>query len=170
MNLLETLAQEHSKANTTKIVAYIGKNTARFAELMDLFLHSDYRTVQRAAWAVNYCGENHPEMITPYFGKMLENLRKENIHDAVKRNTVRLWQFVEIPHEYEGEVVDICFEYLKNAQSPVAVKIFSMSVLEKIIKKYPELSQELLFLIEDQLPYQTAGFKHRGKRILEVLK
>ena len=45
-----------------------------------------------------------------------------------------------------------------------------MSVLLKIVRRYPELKQELKQLIEDQMPFGSAGFVSRGKRVLKALE
>ena len=52
MNLREALLKEHSKKQMLKIVKYIGNDQQRFDELMKLFLESEYRITQRAAWPV----------------------------------------------------------------------------------------------------------------------
>jgi hypothetical protein len=41
MNIKEALLQEHSKAQMQKIVAYIGNDKKRFAELITLMLTAD---------------------------------------------------------------------------------------------------------------------------------
>jgi hypothetical protein len=51
----------------------------------------------------------------------------------------------------------------------VAVKAFSLTVLGKLAKIYPDIMPELKLLIEDQLPNQTAAFKVRAKQILKTL-
>ena|ERR1022692_4982688 len=92
MNLEETILKEHSKKQCDKIVRYIGISQERFAELMKLFFEWKYRVTQRAAWPVSYCVRNHPQLIKPYFKKLLDNLEKKNLQDAVIRNTLRLLQ------------------------------------------------------------------------------
>ena len=91
-------------------------------------------------------------------------------HDAVKRNTVRLLQGVDLPEELMGRVVDICFKFLLDVKEPVAVRVFSMQVLYNICLKEPELADELRIVIEEFMPHGTAGFKSRGKRILKGLQ
>jgi len=159
------LQKEHSKENTEKIVEYVGSNDKRLAELMDIFFYERWELVQRAAWAVGKLGET-THVLQPYLPQMIQHLQRADLHDAVKRNTIRTWQFMEIPDDYLGEVADICFEFLKKKQEPVAVKVFSMVVLEKVVHRAPELKDELKFLIEEQLPYGTAGFVSRGKKVL----
>src|SRR5689334_19715854 len=97
MKLRETILKEHSKANCARIVKWVGNDQKRFDDLFDLFLNDEYRVVQRAAWPVSYCVEDHPAFIKKHFAKLIKNLNKTGVHDAVKRNSIRLLQYVEIP-------------------------------------------------------------------------
>ena len=168
MNLREEILREHSKAQTLKIVKYIGNDKKRFAELMNLFLGNTYRVTQRAAWVMSNCAEEYPELIKPYLEKMLDNLYQP-VHDAVKRNTVRTLQGITIPKKLQGKVADICFQFLCSKDETIAVKVFSMTVLYNLSKEHPDLKNELRMAIEEQMPYASAGFKSRGKKILKVL-
>jgi hypothetical protein len=169
MNLRETILKEHSKKQTLKIVKYVGDDQERFDELMKLFLGNEYRVTQRTAWAVSYCVEAHPELIKKHLKKIILNL-KNPVHDAVKRNTIRLLQFIEIPSVLHGITTDICFQFLNDLKEPIAERVFSMTVLCNICKKHPELSNELVLSIEEQLPYASAGFIARAKMVLKELK
>jgi len=42
-------------------------------------------------------------------------------------------------------------------------------VLGNLAKYYPEIKTELQLIIEDQLPYQTAGYKSRANKVLKQL-
>ena len=143
--------------------------TPRFDELFHLFLNDEYRVVQRAAWPVSNSVIAHPAFINKHWSKLIRNLEKPDLHNAVKRNSIRLMQDIEIPEKYHGEIMNICFKYLESPTEALAVKVFSMSVLGDLAKKYPEIKSELKLLIEDQLPHQTAGFKSRAKKILKKL-
>lgn len=166
MNLRQEIVKEHSKAQCTKIVQWVGSNQQRFDELFRLFLHDEYQVVQRAAWPLSYCVIAHPSFISKHWKKLLGNLKNPNLHDAVKRNSIRLMQDISIPEKYHGEVMHICFGYLESPTEPLAVKCFSMTVLANLAKEYPEIKPELKLIIEDQLPHQTAGFKSRAKKVL----
>ena len=167
-NLREEILSEHSKAQCNKIVAWVGNNQRRFDELFYLFLHDENRLTQRAAWPISYCVSQNPEFIKKQFKALIKNLHKTGIHDAVKRNTVRILQAIEIPKKYQGEVMNLCFEYVASPTEAVAVKAFSLTVLEKMAKLYPEIIPELKLIIEDQLPNQTAAFKSRAKHLIKL--
>ncbi len=169
MKLREEILKEHSKAQCTRIVKWVGGKQERFNELFNLFLKGEYRVVQRAAWPVGYCVIAYPGFITKHWGRLIKKLQEPNLHDSVKRNTIRLLQDIEIPKKYQGEIMNICFAYLESPTEALAIKVFSMTVLGGLAKQYPEIIPELKLLIEDQLPYQTAGFKSRAKKILNLL-
>lgn len=148
---------------------WVGNNQHRFDELFSLFLNDEYQVVQRAAWPVSYCVDAHPELIGKHWKKLLNNLKKPNLHDAVKRNSIRLMQHIHIPEKYHGEIMDRCFTYLESPGEAVAIKCFSMTVLGNLAKNYPAIKPELKLIIEDQSPHQSAGFKSSAKKVLKQL-
>ncbi|MEO6051030.1 MAG: hypothetical protein ABIP78_06830 [Pyrinomonadaceae bacterium] len=168
MNIREELLSEHSKRQTSKIVRYIDGDPVRFRDLMGLFLGDTYRVSQRAAWAVSNCIEEHPELVRPYFQKLLEQLERDDAHIAVRRNVVRLLQFVEIPKRIEGRVFDACYNLLDDPTEPVAVRVFSMTVAAKIAKNEPELMDELRLVATKFPQAATTGFRSRARRVLGV--
>jgi len=166
MNLKETILAEHSRAQTDKIIKWIGSNQQRFDELFGLFLNDEYRVVQRAGWPLSYCVQRHPQFIRKHFTRLIKNLRKPNLHDAVKRNTVRILQDIPIPAKLHGEVMDICFGYITDPKEKVAVKAFSLTVLQNLSRQYPDIRNELKLIIEERWPHETAAFRSRAKKIL----
>lgn len=170
MDIRKELTREHSRAKTMKIVDYVGDNPVRFKVLVDVFLTGPYRITQRAAWPLSYCAERDPGLITPHLKIILNHLKKPGIHDAVKRNTVRLLQFIDIPKRHQGQVADICFAYLQDPKEPVAIRAFSMTVLASIARQNPDLRQELAILIEDQLPFGSPAFVSRGRKVLKEIR
>ena len=169
MKLRQEILKEHSKHQTMKIAAWVGEDKKRFDDLMKLFLQDEYRVVQRSAWIVKYVADAHPDWIKPYLKKMLEYCRKP-VHDAVKRNVIRILEQVEIPKRLQGLAATICFDFLSSSEEPVAVKVFSMSVLYNITREEPELKGELITLIEGQLEFAKPAFRSRGSKILKMLK
>jgi len=170
VNLLKLILKEHTKATTSKIVTYVGSDPTRFATLVTIFLQGPYLVSQRAAWPISYCVQHHPELIKGHLKKIIDFADQPGVHDAVKRNTIRSLQFVAIPKNLQGKVFDFCFRCLANPKEPIAVRVFSMTVLSHLAKENPELKNEIIPLIEDQLPFASAGFRSRGTRVLKELK
>ena len=169
MELKAALLKEHSAAQKDTIVRYIGNNKDRFQELTNLFLKGEYRVTQRAAWVISDCAEAHPELVKPYLKKLILHLNKPNLHNAVKRNTLRFLQFTDIPQNLQGITIDICFNILTDKKEAIAVKAFALTVAFNLSKKHPALQHELKIVIEDQLPYSSSAFKSRASKILKEL-
>lgn len=168
MNIRDEILAEHSKQHTKKIVDWVGDDTERFAELMRLFLGPVYRISQRAAWPLSNCIEQHPELLKPYFNILIKQLERADAHVAVRRNVVRLLQFVEIPKRYEGHLFDVCYRLFDDPNEPVAVRVFSMTVAANLAKDSPELLAELRLVAAKYPQAATAGFRSRARRILGV--
>jgi len=168
MDLKRAILQRHSKAKATEIADYVGNNGPRFKELVEVYLAGPYRITQRAAWPLSICVERYPDLINPHLKRILDYLGTPGIHDAVKRNIIRLLQFVKIPKQYHGWVADICFNYLQQKE-PVAIKVFSMTVLGYIIMNEPDLKRELRIIIQDQLPFASSAFISRAKKVLKEI-
>ena len=169
MKLREIILAEHSKANCNRIVNWIGTNQQRFDELFRLFLVDEYRVVQRAAWPLSNAVMAHPLFIQKHFGKLIRKLEKPGIHDSVKRNSIRLLQYVSIPEKFHGKIMNRCFEYISSPHEAVAIKAFSLTVLQNLSRQYPEIRQELKTIIEDRWDFESAAFRSRAKKILKEL-
>lgn len=170
MNLIGFLEKEHSKAQRDRIVAYIGDDPKRFADLVAAFLNGPYRITQRAAWPLSHCVKKHPHLVQRHLPSLINHLKKEGLHDAVARNTFRLMQFIKLPTKLHGRVADLCFKYLADRSRPIATRVFAMTVLTNLCEFHPELAQELTPLIEDELPLGSPAFRARGSKMLAQLK
>jgi len=168
MNIKNQLLIEHSKKNATFISDYIGRDEVKFKILMKLFLANEDIISQRAAYSLSISTDNHPELIKPHIGTLINNL-DENVHDAVKRCTVRILQHTKIPNKHEGKLTEQCFDFLTSNKEPIAIKVFSMTILANMAEKYPDLKNELNIIINDLMEYGNPGIISRGKKVLKQI-
>lgn len=167
-HIRELLEAEHSKVQTVRVVDYIGVDSERFEALMQLFFADDWCLNQRASWPLPIIVKKTPLLIYPYLEQLIKNLENPS-HNAVVRNTVKLLQDIHIPEEYQGKVVNLCMALLADPKEPVANRVFSMTVIYNISKKWPDLQNELKLLIESQMENESPGFKSRGRKILKQI-
>ena len=163
------LDQGHSKKLRDEIVEFVGTSKSRMKALMSFFFHENLRYNQKASWPVGIIGMRHHKLIEPYLVDMVKALDNP-AHDAQVRNTLRIFEDIDIPEEVEGELCDKCFNYIQDIKSAVAVRAFGMTVLHKIVKKYPDLQEEYIAIIKEHMPHGTAAIKVRGRRILKDLE
>ncbi len=171
MDIRIELLAKHSREQAEKIAKWIGNKPDRFASFIHLFLHDEYRVAQRAAWVLSVVAEKHYELAKPWLPQMIAKMQEPGVHVAVKRNVVRILQFLEIPEELQGDVMNVCFDMLADPKETIAVRAFSMTVLANLSKYYPDIKQELIAIIEDQLEQGASpGFIARSKKLLKELR
>lgn len=169
MKIRELLQREFSLENTLKTRDFIGEDPLLFHELMDIYLKGDKTMAPRAAWVLSHVHDQYPHLTDLYVPEIIELLSKPAGHDAIKRNGLRILMEKRIPEEYLGICADFCFNFLNGREEPVAVKVNAMSILKGIVLRVPELKDELVFSIEEQYPFQTAGFKNRAQKVLKAI-
>jgi len=180
--LMAQILQEHSKAQTMRLVRWVGHDAERLAILMEIFLNDPatpplpagrgyaYLFTQRSAWAVRYIGENAPEIMAKWLPVLVAQLQTSPIHDAIKRNVLNVFEGIDFPETLDGILADRCFEYLANPKEAIAIRCASMTVLAKICARVPELSAELRLILEEMLEHEvSAGVGSRAKRVLRGL-
>ncbi len=167
MILAEEILKEHSKNQCNRIVDWIGDNQDRFDQLFKLFLHGNDKETQRASWPLGYAVSSHPQLISKHWKSLLKYLQKPNLHNAIKRNSIRCITYTEIPEKYRGTVMDTCFRFLESPAEAVAVKVHSLVVLKNLSVFYPEIIPEMKLLVEAQVNGQTAGFKSCARKVLK---
>lgn len=165
MDIHRAILAVHSKDQAMKITAYIGENKERFAELARIFFDGDYRTMQCAAWPINHCVERNPALVYPYLERLVDMLARKDVHNAVRRNVARLLQYVEISDDLQGKVYAICVDLVDDADEPVAVRVFALTVAARIAESEPDLLNELKLIVKKHLPHTTAAFHARARRI-----
>lgn len=169
MDLETEILREHSKRQTVRIARWIGPDNRRFRQLMELLLHGDHIVTQRAAWILSSCYEFHPQLIPPWLPALLKKMREPGVHDALERNVVRILECIDIPKPLLGTVVSLCFEYLDSVDAPIAVKVHSMSVLQRVAEQEPDLKHELQTAIELMIPYVAPALRARGRMVIKQL-
>lgn len=161
----------HRKSQRDEVVEFVGSDPKKMKALMSFFMDDKWhwRYNQRASWPVGFIGKKKPKLIKPYLRGMVKLLSNPS-HDAVARNTVGIFQQMDIPEDIEGELYERCFEFLSDPKVAVAIRAFSITVLSKIAYKYEDLRAELLAEINEHLPFGTMAFKVRARNARNLLQ
>jgi hypothetical protein len=167
MKLVELLEKPQTKVQRDRIIQYV-TTQQRFDKLMQVFVEGPIRITQRAAWPISYCVEYSPRFLKPHYPAVIKFLELRNQTDAIKRNLLRALQFAKVPSRYQGRIADCCFTFL-TGKEPIAIKVFAMTVLANLATENQELKNEIVPIIESQLPFGSAGFISRARKIMRLL-
>lgn len=151
------------------VAEQINSDPMLFRELIQILKSDISRETQHAAWALTHVLELNPDLGKRYLPQMITLLRRP-VHDAVLRAVTRYLQTSELPEALHDDIWDNCSRLLISSKTAIAVKVFAMTTLLRIVEIWPELSGELRFMIEEQIPFGSAGFRSRGKKILARLE
>lgn len=171
MSLSEHFKGDLSKVEVNRIADLIGDDKGLVRELMDIINHREILRVKYALWVMRTLCDKKPYLFQPYFKDLFELIHKFPGEDSVLRNVIGAWQVLEIPEELEGEVYELCLNFLTD-QSPIAAKAFSMEVCYKVAARYPELKNELKTVIEElNLKYgeSSPGIASRAQKTLKKI-
>jgi hypothetical protein len=170
MNGKELTALLESWENLPLLIRQLIDKPEEITLLMNIALHSDNKKSWRAAWVADKVNDKKPELITPFLGKMINQLKRET-NTGKKRQFLKLISLNEIQKNHFAFLTNYCFKCFTSATEPVGVKVHALQILFNISEKEADLKPELLSLIEFELENNPkAGIKARGRNLAKILK
>lgn len=167
--LKSLIKAEHSKKQRDLIADEIENGKIKIEDLF-LLIESDQGFYpQRGAFVITGIQNRHPEILKNQ-ASLLFRLVQPHRHEAVARCVYRYLADSEIPEEIEGEVFEQCLKALISKKTTVAVKAHAMTICARIAVKYPELKNEIVYAIKEQLPESSRGYQSRAKKELKRLE
>jgi hypothetical protein len=169
MDLNDLLTNSVLLLKKEEIGSIIGPEAEQFKELVSLAFSRDMPVCWRATWLMDYLAETYPWLAEEYVEQIWSEIPKKH-PDGVTRSALRLLCRYPIPEDFQGLATDLCLDWLVQESVPVAIKAYSMELLLNIARIYPELSNEFIAIIEEQVPNGTAGYKARAKHVIAALR
>ena len=169
MNIRDQLLAELSHFNMHYIADAIGTDSKYFDVIMKMILEDEDPIPPRAAWVAELVTQKNPDLLEPYLGKIIDGLPNYT-HPGTRRNILKILMRTKIPEEYQGLLIDICFQWIQEENKKVASKVYAMQIIENHLQQYPELATELYEVVQDQFERNSAGFKSRGRKVLKNLE
>ena len=166
--LLGIITREHSVRMRREVVDWVGHSARRFAQLVALVLHGSRQQAQRASYPMTFAVEAVPALGGPHVPELLRNLQRADLHGGVIRNTMRLLRFVKLNAANEGAIFATAFAAL-NAPVEIAVKADAISVLARLVRRFPELYPEVEAAIREALPGTTTAFRSRARTEFKIM-
>ncbi|HMQ46933.1 MAG TPA: hypothetical protein PKA00_05540 [Saprospiraceae bacterium] len=170
MNLQLALSQRIHKEEAQAIAAYIGKDPARFAQLIDLVLGKDEAPAKYGSWIIAHVMEKHPHLIHPHLEAILAYMDSSDTTETILRGIVKaLAEAGDLPEELQGGILQHCFDLLLDPKTPVAIQVHAMQTIFNISKPEPDLLRELCEVLQEGMRYGSGAYQARAKRILKEI-
>lgn len=146
-----------------------GASADKFSSLLDIALNEKDPLAWRAAWVLDGSDERFPCLAKESIATIVQRLPDIKSKGTI-RSLLRLLCRYEIKKKEQGILIDLCFNYLVSELYPVAVKVHAMQIIYNHVLIYPELKEELVTVIRDQVGNNSVGFKSRGMRLIKKLE
>ncbi|UCH14421.1 MAG: hypothetical protein JSV22_00285 [Bacteroidales bacterium] len=165
---LESMLVDSSRIIADIVAENVGDSPEHFKKLIDLAFSGKEKIAMRASRVATFCVQKYQHLIEPYLDRIIQELPED---ESIRKNFMKI--LAETPlkftEEQLGILVDKSFEILMNDKSSIANKAYSMELLYKISEIEPDLKNELIPVIEEQIPTGSSGVKLIGKRLLKKL-
>lgn len=171
MNLHAALSQRIHKEEAQAIAAYIGTDAGRFAQLIELVLGEDQTAAKYGSWIIAHVMEKHPQLIQPHLEAILSFMRSSNTSQTLLRALVKaLAEAGDIPEALQGEALQHCYNLLLDPKTPAAIQVHAMQTIFNLSKSEPDLLRELREVLLEGMPYGSAAYQARAKRLLGLIQ
>jgi hypothetical protein len=167
-----SILSDSSRSLADYTAAVVGDNAELFREVLDLAYQQRSPLSIRAARVADLCCERHPELVRPYLNDMVRNLPM--LRDM---SVKRIFLHILIRHswvedeESMGKLVDVLFRWLTDDAQSIAVRAYSMVILENVSAVWPDLKREIVLVLEDTIPvWDSQGLLSVGRKMLKRLR
>ena len=147
-------------------ISYIKENPEEFDELFQLTLADKQPYSWRAAWLLENCINENDERIQNHVEELIDIIPKRK--DGQVRGIMMILLKMEIHEDIEGKLFDYCINIWEQIGKQPSIRINAFKLILKIMKKHPELSNEIEFLIQPHfLETLSPGVKHSVNRLIK---
>jgi len=140
----------------------------RIDELLALLDHENSQLAWHAAWALQKVFRKYPEFFSQ---RMLNCLTQKAIsaeQEGMKRITLSIVVFADLPDELPVSLVNCCFEWMLSVKTSIAVKALSIHYLHRICKQEPDMLPELqLSVIQLLETTDTPAIRSVARKVLK---
>jgi hypothetical protein len=166
IDVQRVLMSEHSRTFTDVQAGMILHKPELFSVYWDIFTSLGEPISSRAAWVVTHAVIRRPGLVGEECIEELLEIAPLAESDGVKRTISKILSLVPLPEKLYGHIVTLCFNWLNDTRESIAVRVYSMEVLQRLAREIPELRGELTATIENHLERFSPGLRNRGMKVI----
>ncbi len=132
----------------TSMISYMAAHPEEFNELLKLAISDKQPYSWRASWLLWSCIKENDQRVQRHIKDIIDSLPSRN--DSQQRELFLTLQKMELTEKYDGILFNICVSVWEKVNKKPSVRINAFKLMVKIAKKYPELSNEISILTQNQ--------------------
>lgn len=163
-------AFEHKLMNSYKdeMISFMNAHPEFFDQAIKLAISDKQPYAWRAAWLLWSCMEENDNRIQKYIDSIVKSLKDKD--DGHQRELLKILYRMKPKEKHDGILLNHCIDIWQQIDKTPSVRFNALKFIIKIVKKHPDLSREITFLIQDQyLETLSPGVKKSISRMMREL-
>jgi hypothetical protein len=142
-----------------EMIRFMTNHPESFGEAIHLALGDKQPYSWRAAWLLWSCIEENDSRIKSHIRSIISSLKGKE--DGHQRELLKILYLMDLDERHEGILFDHCISIWEKINKKPSVRFNAFKMMVKISRNYPELSQEIFFLLQDHyLETLSPGVRH----------
>jgi hypothetical protein len=148
-----------------EMISFLRANPEYFNEAIELAVSDRQPFAWRAAWLLWSCMEKNDNRVKKHINTILKCISKKA--DGHKRELLKILSIMNLNETQEGKLFNICMDMWEQIDNAPSVRFSALKFIVGVIKKHPELSEEIVFLTQDHyLKSLSPGIKNSVGRLI----
>ncbi|WP_196884900.1 adenylosuccinate lyase [Aureivirga sp. CE67] len=163
----------------SKAAEEISKKPELFKSLLETIFENNKDFSQKASWCLEWITKENRAPIYDNLDLFLDNVQKPK-DDTIVRPLAKVCELLAydfmksngksaLKEDQIEKIVEVCFDWMISDRK-VAVEAYSMQTIFVFRNTQDWITDELINILEKNMPNGSAGYKARGKRILEAIE
>ena len=130
-----------------QMILFMKDHPGYFNEVLELAISNKQPYAWRSAWLLWSCMDENDERIQKRIPDLIAAV--EGKKDGHQRELLKILYLMELTEEHEGLLFSICSDIWEKIGKNPSVRFTAFQFIIKIAKNYPELFNEIEFLMQD---------------------
>ena len=150
------------------MIAFLKTHPEYFEEAIQLAISDNQPFAWRSAFVLFDCMDKNDKRIKKHINTILSCIKDKK--DGHQRELLKILYKMNLSEKQEGIVFDICIRLWEQIGKEPSVRMTALKFIIKIASKYPELLEEIKFLLnEEYLTTLSPGVKHSIRKMIKGL-
>lgn len=137
-----------SRISKEAMIQKVNENHESFEEAMQIALSSKEPQCWRAAWILGHCTKKNDLRLPPHADKIIATIGDRK--DGHQRELIKILIKIKLTDDQEGRLFDRCMSIWEAVGKSPSVRHFAFFYISDLAAKYPELKNEITFLIQPE--------------------
>ena len=163
------LLEEHSAAQKKRIADSVENHKIGIVCLLFISGSDEKIIPQRAAWVISELCDRNQDLLLPYL-EYMTNIFYTTQNESVLRNFSRTLSLMPFDNKNLGQLLNRAFTLIENQMTPIAVRVHCITIVHRISKIEPDITNELRIVLEGLVEAGSGGEKSRARKLLRKLE